>query len=88
MNPSRFDAQEIHVRETCKWLHLGGMCAPGIRRKIVLHQNLKERSEARDPKMGLLREPSGNFDYYVLYSRKEYENASSPNLETQKQVKS
>ena len=40
---------------------------PRRRKKKSLQQNLKERYEASDPKVDLLREPSGKFDYYVFY---------------------
>ena len=33
------------------------------------HDFLKERYEVGDPKVDLLGEPSGKFDYYVLYPR-------------------
>jgi len=35
--------------------------------KKSIQQQLKERFEAGDPKVGLLGESSGKFDYYVLY---------------------
>jgi len=35
--------------------------------KKSIQQQLKERYEAGDPRVGLLGEPSGKFDYYVLY---------------------
>ena len=38
-------------------------------RKKTSQQKLKERYEAGDPEVDLLGEPSGRFDYYVLYPR-------------------
>ena len=38
-------------------------------RKKSFKQKLKERYEAGDPEVDLLGEPSGKFDYYVLYPR-------------------
>ena len=40
-------------------------------KKKSSQQPLKERDEARDPKVGLLGESSGKFDYYVKYSQKK-----------------
>ncbi|KAL0008817.1 hypothetical protein SO802_010319 [Lithocarpus litseifolius] len=39
------------------------------RKKKSSQQVLKERYEAGDPEVDLLGEPSGKFDYYVLYPR-------------------
>ena len=39
------------------------------RKKKSSQQKLKERYEAGDPEVDLLGEPSGKFDYYVLYPR-------------------
>ena len=39
------------------------------RKKKSPQQSLKERYEAGDPKVDLLGEPSGEFDYYVFYPR-------------------
>ena len=39
------------------------------RKKKSSQQILKERYEAGDPEIDLLGEPSGKFDYYVLYLR-------------------
>ena len=39
------------------------------RKKKSSQQKLKERYEAEDPEVDLLGEPSGRFDYYVLYPR-------------------
>ena len=42
---------------------------PLQRKKKSFQQKLKERYEAGDPEVDLLGEPSGKFDYYVLYPR-------------------
>ncbi|GKE13877.1 hypothetical protein Tco_1421454 [Tanacetum coccineum] len=41
-------------------------------------QNLKRRYEKGDPIVGLLGEPSGKFDYYVLYPKAEPSQPLSP----------
>ncbi|KAI3797297.1 hypothetical protein L1987_32553 [Smallanthus sonchifolius] len=38
------------------------------KKKKGSQKSLKKRYEARDPSVGLLGEPSGKFDYYVLYA--------------------
>lgn len=40
------------------------------RKKRSPQQILQDRYEAGDPKVGLLEEPSGKFDFYVLYPKK------------------
>lgn len=47
-------------------------------KKKSLQQILKERYEARDPRVGLPKKPYDKFDYYVLYYGKEEEKDSSP----------
>ncbi|KAI3824590.1 hypothetical protein L1987_06053 [Smallanthus sonchifolius] len=37
------------------------------KKKKGSQKSLKKRYEAGDPRVGLLGEPSGKFDYYVLY---------------------
>ncbi|KAL4628338.1 hypothetical protein ACB092_05G230500 [Castanea dentata] len=57
------------------------------RKKKSSQQILKERYEARDPEVDLLGEPSGRFDYYVLYprSRKQKPPSLSPCKESHDQ---
>ena len=48
------------------------------RKKKTSQQKLKERYEAGDPEVDLLGEPSGRFDYYVLYPRSKKQTFPSP----------
>ena len=48
------------------------------RKKKSSQQKLKERYEAGDPEVDLLGEPSGKFDYYVLYPRSKKQISPSP----------
>ena len=48
------------------------------RKKKSSQQKLKERYEAGDPEVDLLGEPSGRFDYYVLYPRSKKQTSPSP----------
>ena len=48
------------------------------RKKNSLQQKLKERYEAGDPEVDLLGEPSGRFDYYVLYPRSKKQISPPP----------
>ena len=47
------------------------------RKKKYSQQKLKERYEAGDPEVDLLGEPSGKFDYYVLYPRTKKQTSPS-----------
>nr|GEU46858.1 hypothetical protein [Tanacetum cinerariifolium] len=48
------------------------------RKRKSSQQKLKRRYEKGDPTVGLLREPSGKFDYYVLYPKAEPNQPPSP----------
>nr|GFB95462.1 putative zinc finger, CCHC-type [Tanacetum cinerariifolium] len=48
------------------------------RKRKSLQQKLKRRYEKGDPTVGLLAEPSGKFDYYVLYPKAEPSQPPSP----------
>nr|GFC54768.1 putative zinc finger, CCHC-type [Tanacetum cinerariifolium] len=48
------------------------------RKQKSLQQKLKRRYEKGDPTVGLLGEPSGKFDYYVLYPKAEPSQPPSP----------
>ena len=48
------------------------------KRKKSSQQKLKERYDAGDPEVDLLGEPSGRFDYYVLYPRSKKQISPSP----------
>ena len=58
------------------------------RKKKSSQQKLKERYEAGDPEVDLLGEPSGKFDYYVLYPRtkKQISPFSAKKDHNQKQI--
>lgn len=44
----------------------------------TMQQKFRERYEAGDPEVDLLGEPSGKFDYYVLYSRSKPSFSTTP----------
>lgn len=46
-------------------------------------QYLQQRYKNGDPKIGLLGEPSGKIDYYVLYSKQKKSNPDSPPLDNE-----
>ena len=48
------------------------------RKKKTSQQKFKERYEAGDPEVDLLGEPSGRFDYYVLYPKSKKQTFPSP----------
>nr|GEU41980.1 putative zinc finger, CCHC-type [Tanacetum cinerariifolium] len=48
------------------------------RKRKSSQQKLKRRYEKGDPTVGLLGEPSGKFDYYVLYTKAEPSQPPSP----------
>lgn len=48
------------------------------KKKKSSQQKLRERYEAGDPEVDLLGEPSGKFDYYVLYSRSKPSFSTTP----------
>ncbi|WP_375618967.1 hypothetical protein [Bartonella sp. AC134YNZD] len=59
--------------DDCHWdaIYEDDRTPKGKKKKKSENQILKERYEAGDPEVGLLGEPSGKFDYYVLYPRRE-----------------
>ncbi|KAK4599154.1 hypothetical protein RGQ29_009283 [Quercus rubra] len=55
------------------------------RKKKSSQQKLKERYEAGDPEVDILGEPSGRFDYYILYPRSKKQISPSPSKEDHNQ---
>lgn len=53
--------------ESCKWKENAGQ----IKKKEKVHSGERERYEKGDPEVDLLGEPTGKFEYYVLYSKRE-----------------
>lgn len=61
------DSMDIELELETEW----GLYPKRCHGKKSPQQLLQERYEAEDPEVGLLGDPSGKFDYYMLYPRKK-----------------